>query len=243
VKKSIVIVGMIGLISALGVFLWPVLMLELAKQAAIRKLAPQADWFSHVPSNTTTNIARAENSSQVSSLDLSGCIITLPYPEFKPSAKHQVFTNDDMSVAFFGAVDPKEFVPLEHQLDCSNVFDLISRSYHATVSGISNQRNTLDLQRYLGLLTFKATTAPAGSDHFWMPFDRGDFNGFISGDLAKDGRVAVEIYVKEKDQFLAALIKRKQRRGDISDISHILSILRISSNTSQPESPIETNRP
>lgn len=218
-------------------------MLELAKQTAIRKFDHEADDLSHVPSETITNIARAESSLQVSSLGLSGCIITLPYPEFKQSAKRQVFTNDDMSVAFFGAVDPKEFVPLEHQLDCSNVFDLISRSYHATVSGISNQRNIVGLQRYLGLLEFKATTAPVGFEHFWMPFDRGDFNGFIAGDLAKDGKVAVEIYIKEKDQFLAALIKRKQQRGDISDVSHILSILRISPNPSQSESSIETNRP
>ena len=84
------------------------------------------------------------------------------------------------------------------------------------------------LQQYLALLIFKATTAPVGFEHSWLQFDRGDFRGFISGDLAKDDKVAIEIYIKQKDEFLDMLIKRKAKAGEMSDVYHILSVLTVS---------------
>jgi hypothetical protein len=67
-----------------------------------------------------------------------------------------------------------------------------------------------------------------GFEHSWLQFDRGDFRGFISGDLAKDDKVAIEIYIKQKDEFLDMLIKRKAKAGEMSDVYHILSVLTVS---------------
>ncbi len=87
------------------------------------------------------------------------------------------------------------------------------------------------LQQHLALLLFKATTAPVGFERSWLQFDRGDFRGFISGDLAKDGKVAIEIYIKQKDEFLDMLIKRKAKTGEMSDVYHILSVLTVRPNS------------
>ena len=167
----------------------------------------------------------------MSSVELSGCTIALPDTEFKQdTTRKALFTNDNLVIAFFGAVDSKAFALLERELNRSNVFDLVSSAYQTTVAGISQQPNMVELRRYLVLVNFKARLAPVGSDHLWEVFDRRDFKGYVSGDLAKDGKVAVEIYIKEKDQFLSAIIKNKKQRGNMADAYHVLSILSVRPN-------------
>jgi hypothetical protein len=84
-----------------------------------------------------------------------------------------------------------------------------------------------ELKQYLALITYKTMLVPNGSEHSWQRFNRGDFNGFISGDLAKDKRIYADIYIKEKDQFLGMLIIKQSPHMQMTDVYHVLSVLKI----------------
>ena len=224
-------------LACVGVVLFallPMVALKLAKWQAIRKLSPYSATIDSTPSTSILNISNLNVAPPFSTVELSDCEIALPEMEFKksPTRKEDInrkayFTNDNFFVVIYGALDKSNYVQLESELNCSNVFDLVSSAYHATVKGISEQRNMDELKRYLALITYKTMFVPNGSEHSWQRFNRGDFNGFISGDLAKDKRIYAEIYIKEKDQFLAMLIIRQSSHMQMMDVYHILSILKI----------------
>lgn len=227
-KKCVILIIAAVCVAALVVILRPIITLELAKRWTIRKLSSQSQALSRVPSTIPTNIIQMELSAPMSTVELSGCTIALPSVQFRQdSIRRNLFTNDDLVIAFYAAVDPQAFGPLQRQLNCSNVLDLVSSAYRTTVDGISEQRSMAELRRYVALIQCKATFAPMGSDHLWLSFDRGDFKGYVAGDLAKDPKVAVEIYIKEKDQFLSAAIRRKNERCEMADVYRILSIVRV----------------
>ncbi len=212
--------------------LWPLLTLEVAKLKAIRRFsANDGRVLNCVPSSSVVSVPHHEPTSAYLFAQPPGCSVGLPNPEFQQDPVHPVvFTNSDWLVACFGTLDKTNYTTLERETGRTNVFDFISSAYQATVTGISRQWSMTQLHRYLALLLYKATTAPAGFDRQWLRFDRGDLRGFISGDMSKSDRVAVEIYLKQKDEFLTLLIKRNGHAGDMSDVYHILSELRVRSN-------------
>jgi hypothetical protein len=229
VKKLQVVAIILAGIVIIAFWLRPPITLELAKQAALRKLTPDnRRVLNSVPSSSILSIPHLEMTSSYSMVEPPGCAVGLPDVEFhRDTAYKIVFTNSVMLVAFFGALDKTNFTLLERALNLTNVFDVVTTAYKATVTGISKQRNQTQLMQYLTLLLYKCKVAPMGFDHSWLQFDRGDLNGFISGDMAKDGKVAVEIYLKEKDEFLSMLIRRKTDAGEMSDVYHILSVLKV----------------
>lgn len=226
-KKSYAIaLILVGLLTA-ALLLWPTATLELAKLKAIKKFSSgDSRVLNCVPSSPVLSISNLVNTSPYSIVLPPRCEVGLPGSEFQQDVSHKVvFTNNNLLVACFGALDKTNFALLEQETGRTNVWDFISSAYGTTVTGISAQQYMRQLQQYLDLLLFKATTAPVGFERSWLQFDRGDFRGFISGDLAKDGKVAIEIYIKQKDEFLDMLIKRKAKTGEMSDVYHILSVL------------------
>ena len=227
-KKPLVLAGVVCCLAGITFFLWPVARLEVAKIAAIQKFdADRTSWLSHVPS-TVTNVASTKSSMPLAEVELSGCILALSTLEFRQDPVHKtVFTNDSFGVGFFSAVDPTNFTTLEQELNRSNVFDLISSAYRASVAGIRSQPSLTELHRYLGLIALKEKIGLAGLDHSFLQFDRGDFRGFIGGTFVTDKRVVFEIYIKEKDQFLSGVVKERSSGGDMNDVFHILSVLSV----------------
>jgi hypothetical protein len=233
VKKSCTIALILAGLVVARFLLWPAVTLEWAKQQAIRKFSSaDSRALNCVPSSSVLSIPRLEITSPYSVVQPPGCEVGLPDSEFQRDTTHKVvFANSNLLVACFGTLDKTNYTFLEHELGRSNVFDVVSSAYQATVTGISEQRSMTQLRQYLALLLYKATVAPVGFQHSWLRFDRGDLSGFISGDLAGDDRVAVEIYIKEKDEFLVMLIRRRAKTGAMSDVYHILSVLTVRPNT------------
>jgi hypothetical protein len=229
VKKSQAIALILAGLLTAAFLLWPMAMLELAKLKAIKTFSSEdSRVLNCVPSSSVLSIPHLVNTSPYSIVLPPRCEVGLPSSEFQQDVSHKVvFTNINLLVACFGTLDKTNFALLEQETGHTNVWDFISSAYGATVTGISAQQNVRRLQQYLALLIFKATTAPVGFEHSWLQFDRGDFRGFISGDLAKDDKVAIEIYIKQKDEFLDMLIKRKAKAGEMSDVYHILSVLTV----------------
>lgn len=236
-KAQTIIIVLAGLV-AVTFLLLPTITLELAKREATRKFSSSdSDALNSVPSLSRLSIPHLNITSPYSVVEPPGCEVGLPDSEFQQDTTHKiVFTNSILLVACFGTLDKSNYTSLEHGLDLTNVFDVVSSAYQATVTGISEQRNMTQLRQYLALLLYKSEVAPVGFQHSWLQFDRGDFSGFISGDLAKDGKVGVEIYLKEKDEFLTMLIKQKAHVGEMSDVYHILSVLKVSPNIA-PQPP------
>ena len=233
VKKSQNIVLIAAGLVVAGVLLWPAAMLDLAKRNAARKFSStDSRVLNSVPSSSVLSIPNLITTSPYSLVRPPGCEVGLPSSEFqRVAADKVVFTNNlGLLVACFGTLDKTNFTLLVHETGRTNVWDFISSAYGATVTGISEQQNMRQLQQHLALVLFKATTVPVGFEHSWLQFDRGDFRGFISGDLAKDGKVAIEIYLKQKDEFLGMLIRRKAKTGEMTDVYHILSVLAVKPN-------------
>ncbi len=235
-KKSYTITFVSAGIIIAAFALWPMLMLELAKLNAIRKFSSKdGRVLNCVPSSSVVTIPHREPSSGYLFANPPGCEVGLPTSEFQQNpAKPVVFTNSDWLVACFGTLDRTNYATFEHETGRTNVFEFISSAYQATVTGISDQRSMAKLRQYLTLLLYKATTAPLGFDQLWLRFDRGDFSGFISGDISNSARVVVEIYLKQSDEFLTLLIKRAGHGGDMSDVYHILSQLRVRPKALEP---------
>lgn len=212
--------------------LWPMATLEVAKQIAIRKFsAADSRVLNCVPSNSALIVPHFETSSPFSVVQPPGCEVGLPNLEFQRDAAHKILlTNSDLIVACFGTLDKTNYTWLEHETGRTNTFDFVSSAYRATVTDISAQENMTQLRQHLALLLYKASVAPVGFQHSWLQFDRGDLRGFISGDLAKDGKVAIEIYIKQKDEFLTMSIRRRAKSGEMSDVYHILSVLTVIPN-------------
>jgi len=229
-KKSQTIALILAGLAAAAFLLWPVVTFDLAKLRAIRKFSSDGGRVLNcIPSSSVLKIPPAATAPSYSIVQPPGCEVGLPSSEFqREGANKVVFTNSmGLLVACFGTLDKTNFTRLVHETGCTNVWDFMSSAYGATVTGISEQQNMRRLQQYLALLLFKATAAPVGFEHSWLQFDRGDFRGFISGDLAKDGKVAIEIYIEQKDEFLDILIRQKAKTGEMSDVYHILSILTV----------------
>jgi len=230
VKKSQTIILILAGLVAAAFLLWPVATLKLAKLKAIKKFSSEdSRVLNCIPSSSVLRIPPAATALSYSIIQPPGCEVGLPSSEFQREAANKVvFTNSmGLLVACFGTLDKTNFTSLEHETGRTNVSDFVSSAYRATVTGISEQRNMTQLRQYLALLLYKATVAPVGFQHSWLQFDRGDFSGFISGDLAKDGKVAIEIYIKQKDEFLGILIRRKAKTGEMSDVYQILSVLTV----------------
>jgi hypothetical protein len=244
VKRSRAIVFVLVGIAVAAVLLWPMLTLELAKVKAIRKYSSDdGRVLNCVPFSSVLSIPHRDTNSGYLFIFPPGCEVGLPKSEFQRDPVHaMVFTNSEWLVACFGTLDKTNYTALEHDTGRTNVFDFISSAYQATVTGISEQRNMTQLRRHLALLLYKATTAPVGFEHSWLQFDRGDFRGFISGDLTKDGKVAIEIYIKQKDEFLTMLIRRKTKAGTMSDVYHILSELTVMPNKPEAAHPAMASR-
>lgn len=237
-KKLQSIIIALACVGAILFALRPMMALKLAKWQAIRKLSPFSATIDSTPSTSILNISNLNVAPPFSTVELSGCEIVLPEMEFKKSSTRKeditrkaYFTNDNFFVVIYGAIEKSNYVQLESELNCSNVFDLVSSAYHTTVEGISEQRNMDKLQQYLALITYKTMFVPNGSEHSWQRFDRGDFSGFISGDLAKDKRIYADIYIKEKDQFLGMLIVKQSSHMQMTDVYHVLSVLKIKPDT------------
>ena len=232
VRKSHTIVVILAGIVAAAFLLWPAAALKWAKQKAIGKFSSaDSRALNCIPSSTVLTIPHHDSTSSYSMVEPPGCEVGLPDSEFQIDAAHKiVFTNGNLLVACFGTLDKTNYTSLEYGTGCTNVCDVVSSAYRATVKGISEQRSMTQLRQHLALLLYKATVAPVGFDHSWLRFDRGDFSGFVSGDLTKDGRVAIEIYIKQKDEFLTMLIRRKAKAGEMSDVYHILSVLTVRPN-------------
>ena len=233
VKKSQTIVLIAAGLVVAGVLLWPAAMLDLAKRNAARKFSStDSRVLNSVPSSSVLSIPNLITTSTYSVVRPPGCEVGLPSSEFQREAADKVvFTNNmGLLVACFGTLDKTNFTSLEHETGRTNVSDFVSSAYRATVTGISEQRNMTQLRQYLALLLYKATVAPVGFQHSWLQFDRGDISGFVSGDLAKDGKVALEIYIKPKDEYLGVLVRRKAKAGEMSDVYHILSVLTVKPN-------------
>lgn len=229
-KKSHTIALVLAVIAIAAFLLWPMMTLELAKVKAIRKFSSDdGRVLNCVPSSSVLSIPRRESASGYLFVQPSGCEVGLPNSEFQRDPAHPILlTNSDWVVACFGTLDKTNFTTLERETGRTNVFDFITSEYQATVTGISEQRSMTQLRQHLSLLLYKATTAPVGFDRLWLRFDRGDFSGFISGDMSKSDRVAVEIYLKQNDEFLTLLIRRqKGHAGDMPDVYHILSELMV----------------
>lgn len=228
-KKSYAIALILAGLLTAAFLLWPTATLEMAKLKAIKKFSSEdRRVLNCIPSSSVLRIPPAATAPSYSIVQPPGCEVGLPSSEFQQDVNHKVvFTNNNLLVACFGALDKTNFTLLVHETGRTNVWDFISSAYGATVTGISEQQNMIQLQQYLALLLFKATTAPVGFERSWLQFDRGDFRGFISGDLAKDGKVAIEIYIEQKDEFLGMLIRRKANPGEMSDVYHILSVLTV----------------
>lgn len=208
--------------------------LELAKLKAIRKFSPDdARVLNCVPSSSVVSIPHREPTSEYLLARPPGCEVGLPSSEFQRDPAHSiVFTNSDWLVACFGTLDKTNYTTLERDTGRTNVSDFISSAYQATVTGISKQRSMKQLRQYSALLLYKSATAPAGFDRLWSRFDRGDFQGFISGNMSKSRRVVVEIYLQQRDEFLTLLIKREGHAGDMSEVYHIISELKVIPDTS-----------
>jgi hypothetical protein len=233
VKKSHTIALILAGLVAAAFLLWSAAALELAKLKAINKFSSEdSRVLNCVPSSSVLRIPHLDTTSPYSIVQPPGCEVGLPSSEFQREAANKVvFTNSlGLLVVCFGTLDKTNFTSLEHETDRTNVSDFVSSAYRATVTGISEQRNMTQLRQYLALLLYKATVAPVGFRHSWLQFDRGDINGFISGDLAKDGKVAIEIYIKPKDEYLGILIRRKSKAGEMSEVYHILSVLTVKPN-------------
>jgi hypothetical protein len=230
-KNRLFFVGVIFLAAAAGLwFAWPYTKLVLAKHQAIQKLSPESKTFNVVPSRIVTNILRSDAAPLLATGQLSGYAIALPAAEFFRSTNAPArFTNSQTFVAITGPNGQETYGSLQRELGCSNVLDLLSEAYFATVPGISQQRTMAGLKRHLALLNLKALVIPRGAEHSWQPFDRGDFMGYVAGDWAKDRGVVVDIYIKERDEFVCAFIKKqaKEAVGDMFEVYHILSELRI----------------
>lgn len=226
---TLVLAGIV--IAALS--LWPILRLELAKLKAISKFtSDDRRALDCAPSSSVVTIPNHTAASGYLFVQPPGCEVGLPDSEFQRDSTHPVvLTNGDWLVACFGTLDKTNYTTLEHETGRTNVLDFISGAYQATVTGISKQRSMTQLRQYSALLLYKAKTAPVGFDRSWLRFERGDIGGFISGDMSKGNRVAVEIYLKQKDEFLTLLIKRKGPAGDMSDVYHILSELKVNPDT------------
>lgn len=224
-------------LAAIALLLGPMLTLEITKRVAIHKFSStDRTPLNCVPVPLKPGLTHLEITSSYSFAKSSGYEVGLPISEFqRGDARNIMFTNNNLKVVCFGIVDKSAYLPLERELGFTNVFGLVSSAYQATITGISDQRNMAQLRHYASLLLYKATLAPVGFDRSWLQFDRGDFSGFISGELAKDGKVAVEIYLKEKDEFLTILIKRNGRAGEMSDVYHILSVLKVNPNDKRVE--------
>ncbi len=240
-KKShaIALIAVGSAAAAAAHFFWPVAQLELAKRNAIRKFSsPDGRVLNCVPSSSVLTISNLVTTSPYSIVQPPGCEVGLPSSEFqRDAARKVVLTNSNLLVACFGTLDKTNYTSLERGTGRTNVLDFVSSAYRATVTGISGQRNMTQLRQYLALLLYKASVAPVGFEHSWLQFDRGDFGGFISGDLAKQGKVAIDIYIKQTDEFLSMLIRRKGEAGDMSDVYHILSVL-----TLRPNEPSATRK-
>jgi hypothetical protein len=230
-KGQTIIIVLAGLVIA-AFLLWPIIALKLAKLEAIRKFSSSdVHWLNCVPSSSKLSIPHLDIHSSYLVVEPPGCEVGLPDSEFQRDVSRKiVFTNNTFLVACFGTLDKTNYAFLESQLDLTNVFDVVSSAYQASVTGISEQPNMKKLRQYLALLLYKSEVGPAGLEHSWLQFDRGDFNGFISGDFTKDKMVAVEIYLKEKDEFLTIAIRRKTNAGEMSDVYHILSVLKVKPN-------------
>ena len=172
-KRSLIVIGCLFCVVAVCFALWPAITLELAKRGAIRKLSsPGSKDLNTIPSLSTLSIPHLNNTSLYSVVQLSGCEIGLPDSEFRQHATDKaLFLNSNLVVAFFRAVDKSAYASLERELGRSNVFDFVSSAYRATVTGISEQKNMVQLQQYLALILYKATVAPVGSEHSWLQFD------------------------------------------------------------------------
>jgi hypothetical protein len=228
-------IALVLAVIAMAVFLlWPMITLELAKVKALSEFSTEDNRVLNcVPSSSVLSIPHREPASGYLSVQPHGCEVGLPISEFQRDPAHPILlTNSVWLVACFGTLDNTNYTELEHGTGRTNVFDFISSANQATVTGISEQRSMAQLRQYLSLLLYKATTAPVGFDRLWLRFDRGDFIGFISGDMSKSDRVAVEIYLKQNDEFLTLLIRRqKGHAGDMSDVYHILSELMVRPKT------------
>ena len=227
-KKPLILVAVVLCLVVIGLVVRPIITLEVAKIRAVHKFnADSTAWLSHVPS-AVTNIAAFKSSTPTAEVELSGCMLALPTPEFRQDPGHKsVFTNDSLLVGFFGAIDPTNFASLEQEVNCSNVFDLISRTYNANVGGIYSQRSMAELHGYLGLIALKSTIGLGGLDHSFLRFNRGDFKGFVGGIFPADKIVTFEIYVKEKDEFLGGLVRARNPGCNMNDVFHILSVLSV----------------
>ena len=215
VKWMSIIAIAIALLAFFFAWVLPQISLWEAKREALAKFGeqPQKE-FDLVLSPQIKTITPSAPESEMVWRDAGGYRFSLPASKYKTVVgQEHLLASDKLSVYIPGVLAPRDmFCESKQAVEAYDRFfatedpyDVLVDAFNATTAGIKDRRDKRDLQRYLGLLLYKATLAPIGSDKLWMRFETGKFKGIIAGNTSCKG-ILVTLYLPQTKHFADAAI-------------------------------------
>jgi hypothetical protein len=228
VRRVVLILFCVFAAVGLSIFVRSRVVLQLAKARAEKEHADGKNVLNSVLG--TARKLRRIDYTNVMYVAVAGVRLGFPSDQFtrdsNPKRENVSVYHSRYRVMVMSGAESKMFAPVMEFVGETNFYRFIRTAYSATEREIREQSNTRALERHLILLNTKGLMAPVGFDSFCAEFDRGDLQGFIVGDPARNKHLYILFYLAQQEQFVDLGLIAKQPL-QMSEIDELISVLKV----------------